>query len=608
MNPLIRPQRVIGTGTLAVTGLLAATVLASGLSNTIESAAGPGVQRVAYTTTPGDDQGRLAKAKAKILGKILDLAAPLDPADPDYKKKLLQQVLANRIVGDVGTGDVSISQSDIRSLITDAFEIHRRAKQTVQGLQGRMSKLDEQIAGLQEKVRAAKTDKKRQAADAKLAEATKSRKELNKLLKKAEHQARPYNRDAHIRNLERTIWGLEQQVNGKLKKETKKKVNDRLEQARKDLKTVLEDRNREQRGDDEGGGTPAKRTDPKQPPKNPTTIAKNPTTAKGPQSNFALDKAFRGASQLRAGIGALQGVVPPYSYKELHDNPYLPTAYGFARALQEAPTEKDRQWVKDNILRYVLPDPHKRNTFLQALRDTYRPQIVRDDKGNYVEAVNSIRTEWEEHIARAFPVKVPTPRQRAIAKQEQLDREDNARGGPIKKPLTSRELALRKQEQIDREQAQRGSIRKPVYSRKDALRKQEDLDRADVQRGVVKPAAKKVPTSRQLSVRKQEQLDHADIQRGVVKPATRKAKVPTPRQLAVRKQEQLDRADVQRGVVKPAAKKVKVPTSRELSVRKQEQLDHADVQRGVTKAPAAQKTPITKKPTGKGGKNIPSAY
>ncbi|RSD17164.1 hypothetical protein [Amycolatopsis eburnea] len=578
MNPLIRPQRAIGTGTLAVTGLLAATVLASGLSNTIESAAGPGVQRVAYTAAPGDDQGKLAKAKAKILGKILDLAAPLDPADPDYKKKLLQQVVANRIVGDVGTGDVSISQSDLRSLITDAFEIHRRSKQTVQGLQSRMSKLDEQIAGLQEKVRTAKTDKKRQAADAKLAAATKSRKELNKLLKKAEHQVRPYNRDAHIRNLERTIWGLEQQVNGKLKKETKKKVTERLEQARKDLKTVLEDRNREQRGgDDEGGGTPAKRTDPKQPPKNPTTVAKNPTTAKVrvPQSNFALERAYRGASQLRAGIGALQGVVPPYSYKELHDNPYLPTAYGFARALQEAPTEKDRRWVKDNILRYVLPDPRKRATFLQALRDTYRPQIVRDDKGDYVEAVNPIRTEWEEHIARAFPVKVPTPRQRAIAKQEQIDREDNARGGPIKKPLTPRELAIRKQEQIDREQARRGSIRKPVYSRKDALRKQEQLDRADVRRGVVNPAAKKakVPTSRELSIRKQEQLDHTDTQRGVVKPTT---------------------------------KKTKVPTSRDLSIRKQEQLDHTDTQRGVVN-PAAKKTPVTKKPTSKGGKYIPSA-
>jgi hypothetical protein len=592
MNPLIKPQRVIGTGTLAVTGLLAATVLASGLSDTIAFAAGPGVRQAAYTSPPRSDgdQGRLAKVKAKILEKMLDLAAPLDPADPNYKKKLFQQVVASRLVTDVGGGDLSISQSDLKSLVTDAFEIHRKSKQTVEGLRGRMSKVDEQIAGLREKVRTAKTGKKREAADAELAKATKSRKELNKLLKKAEHQVRPYNRDTHIRNLERTIWGLEQQVNGKLKKETKKKVNERLEEARKDLKTVREDRTREQRGgDDEGGGTPAKRTDPRQPPKNPTTGAKDPATAvkdpvtakttarqpvkvRVPPSNFALEKAYRGSAQLRVGIGALQGVVPPYSYKEVHDNPYLPTAYGFARALQEAPTEEDRRWVEDNILQHVLPDPNKRQTFLQALRDTYRPQIVPDGKGNYVEAVNPIRTEWEEHIARAFPVKVPTPRERAIAKQEQIDREDNIRGGPIKKPLTPRELAIRKQEQLDREQAQRGSIRKPVYSRKDALRKQEQLDRADVQRGVVK-----------------------------------KVKVPTARQLSVRKQEQLDRADLQRGIAKPATKKTKVPTARQLSVHKQEQLDRADLQRGVNKAPAAKKTPVTKKPTGKAGKNIPSA-
>ncbi|MEV6877501.1 hypothetical protein [Amycolatopsis sp. NPDC051128] len=590
MNPLIRPQRVIGTGTLAVTGLLAATVLASGLSDTVEFAAGQGVQQVAHASSPGSDgdQGRLAKAKAKILEKILDLAAPLDPADPNYKKKVLQQVAASRLFTDVGRGDLSISQSDLPSLITDAFEIHRRFKQTVEGLRGRMSKLDEQIAGLQEQVRTATTDKKRKAAGVKLAKATKSRKELNKLVKKAEHQVRPYNRDAHIRNLERTIWGLEQQVDGKLKKETKKKVNERLEQARKDLKTVLEDRNREQRGgDDEGGGTPAKRTDPKQPPKNPTgatdpatakttakTTAKQPVKVRVPPSNFALEKAYRGADQLRAGIGALEGVVPPYSYRELRANPYLPTAYSLARTLQEAPTEKDLRWLKDSILQHVLPDPHKRATFLQALRDTYRPQIVPDGKGNYVEAVNPIRTEWEEHIARAFPVKVPTPRERAIAKQEQIDREDNARGGPIKKPLTPRELAIHKQEQIDRQQAQRGSIRKPVYSRKDALRKQEQIDRADVARSVVRPAGKKV-------------------------------KVPTARQLSVRKQEQVDRADVHRGVTKPAAKKTKngkVPTTRQLSVRKQEQLDRADVRRGVNKAPAAKETPVTKKPTGKKGK------
>ncbi|MFI7120388.1 hypothetical protein [Amycolatopsis sp. NPDC049868] len=566
MNPLIKPQRVIGTGTLAVTGLLTAAVLASGLSNTIDSVAQPGVQQAAFTPPTGtadsgddgEDRPKSAKEKlkAKILAKMLDLGAPLDPADPKYKQKLYQQVLANRVITKVGGGSVSISWSDVQGLISDAFEIHRRSKQTVKGLQDRMSKVDDQIAGLRQQARDAKTKEDRDKASAKLEKATKSRKDLNKLLKSAEHHAKPFNRDAYIRNLERAIWGLQQHVNGKASKETKEKIKTRLEQARKDLKTAIEDRDGKGDTGDEGG-TPAKRKDPKQPPKNPSTteakkttrtpvtpktVAKQPTTVRVPPTNHALEKAFRGAGQLRAGLGPLQGVAPPYSYKEVHDNPYLPTAYGFAQALQDAPTEKDRQWIKDSILRHVLPDPHKRKTFLEALRNTYRPQIVPDGKGNYVKAVNPIRTEWEEHIGRAFPVKVPTPRERAIAKQERIDREDTARGGPVKKPLTPRESAIRKQEQIDRaDNARGGPIRKPVYSRKDAIRKQEQIDRADIQRGV-----NKVPETKKT-------------------------------------------------------KKTRVPTSREQAVRKQEQIDRADVQRGVNK------TPAPKKPTGKGGKNIPSA-
>ncbi|HEV7974931.1 hypothetical protein [Amycolatopsis sp.] len=567
MNPLIKPQRIIGTGTLAVAGLLTATVLASGLSNTLESAVETGVQQVAFADDPtsasadsGDsEKGRPAKAserlKAAILAKMLDLAAPLDPADPKYKQKLYQQVLANRVITKLGGGSTSVSWSDVQGLLTDAFEIHRRSKQTVTGLHDRMSKVDKQIAALRQQVTDAKTKEDRERANAKLAQATNSRKELNKLLKGAEHHAKPFNRDAYIKTLERAIWGLEQQINSKLGKETKAKIKNRLEQARKDLGMAIEDR----KGDDgDEGGTPAKRSDPKQPPKNPSTtgakkttttppVTKQPTTVRVPPSSYALEKAFRGAGQVRAGLGPLQGVAPPYSYKEIHDNRYLPTAYAFAQALQDAPTEKDRQSIEDSILRHVLPDAHKRKTFLEALRSTYRPQIVPDGKGNYVKAVNPIRTEWEEHIARAFPVNVPTPRELAIRKQEQIDREDARRGGPIKKPVTPRESAVRKQEQIDREQAQRGSIKKPVYSRKDSIRKQEQIDRADVLRGV--------------------------------------SKTPETKQ----------------------AKKVRVPSSREVSVRKQEQIDRADLQRGVSKTPATKKTTTSKKPTGKGGKNVPSA-
>ncbi|WP_037306305.1 hypothetical protein [Amycolatopsis orientalis] len=502
MNPLVKPPRALGTGTLAVAGLMTATVLMSGLSNSLDPAPGTGIQQVAFTTDPPPENTGPAKEKlkAKILAKMLDLAAPLDPADPKYHRKLYQQVLANRAIAKLSSP--SISSTDIQSLLTDAFEIHRRSRQTAKGLLDRMSKVDEQVAALRRQVAAAKTEKARAKATTKLTQATNSRRELNKLLKAAEHHAKPFNRDAYIQTLKRAIWGLEQQVNSKLGKESKKKVNDRLDQARKDLATAVEDRERGRRRGDDDGGTPARRGDPRQPPKNPTTGARTSVTPKTgtgrvPTSGYGVDKALRGSSQVRAGIGAMQGVVPPFSIKEVHDNPYLPTAYRFAEALQSAPTEKNRRFIEDAILRHVLPDPHKRKTFLQALRDTYRPQIVPDGKGGYVKAVNPIRKEWEDHITRAFPTKVPTPRQQAIRKQEQIDRADTRRGGAIKKPLTPREAAILKQERIDREDTRRGGpIRRPVYSRQDAIAKQERIDRADAQRdGTAKKSTKK-PTGK----------------------------------------------------------------------------------------------------------------
>ncbi|WP_409492376.1 hypothetical protein [Amycolatopsis sp. cmx-11-12] len=506
MNPLVKPPRVLGTGTLAFAGLLAATVLASGLSSGLESTLDTGVRQVAYEPPAKSAKEKL---KAKILAQMLDLAAPLDPADPDYQRKLYKQVLANRAITKLGSGSVSISAGDLQGLVSDAFEIHRRSRQTVDGLRNRMSTVDKRIADLRQQVRDAKTGKARDKATAKLTRETNSRKDLNKLLKNAEHQAKPFNRDAYIRNLERTIWGLEQQTGGKQSAATKKKIEQRLAQARENLKTAIEDRD----GGDEGG-TPAKRGDPKQPPKNPSTGAEKTTTTppavkqqgkvRVPTSTSALEKAFRGAGQVRAGLGPLQGVAPPYSFKEVHDNKYLPTAYAFAQALQDAPTEKDRKSVEGSILRHVLPDPHKRKTFLEALRNTYRPQIVPDGKGNYVKAVNPIRTDWEERIARTYPVKVPTPRERAIRKQEQIDREDNQRGGPVKKPVYSRKDAIRKQEQIDRTDQKRGvTAKKHVTTpRERAIRKQEQIDRADTQRGIgkttaaKKPAASKKPTGK----------------------------------------------------------------------------------------------------------------
>ncbi|OXM54721.1 hypothetical protein [Amycolatopsis alba] len=515
MNPLVKPPRVLGTGTLAFAGLLTATVLASGLSNSLESTLDTGVRQVSYEPPSESAKGKL---KAQILAKMIDLAGPLDPADPAYRKKLYQQVLANRAITKLGSGSVSFSVGDLQGMVSDVFEIHRRSKQDVTGLRNRMSKVDDRIAALRQQEADAKTQKARDRISVKITQETNGKKGLGKLLKKAEHDAKQFNPDARIRNLERTIWGLEQQTNGKQSAATKKKLADRLEQAHEELKTLIKDRD---------GGTLAT-------PKSPKQTA----NVRVPPPGYALEKTFRGASQLRAGVGFLQGIAPPYSFKEVHDNKYLPTAYSLAQALQDAPTEKDKQSIKNTILRYVLPDAHKRKTFLEALRNTYRPQIVPDGKGNYVKAVNPIRTEWEEHIARAFPVKVPTTRELAVMKQEQLDRQDKQRGAPLKKALTPKQLAVLKQEQLDRQDLQRGigkpATYKPVYSRKDAIAKQEQLDRQDLERGIGKPATKKTAkphaeTSREAAIRKQEQLDRQDLQRGTGKKAeTKKTETKKP--------------------------------------------------------------------------------
>jgi hypothetical protein len=316
---------------LAVRGLLVGIV-----STVAFGAMAAGTSQAAFAADPppasadsGDNKkSRRAKAKdelmAKALAEILDLAAPLDPADPKYKQKLYKQVLANRVITKLGSGSLSISASDIQGLVSDAFEIHRRSKQTVTGLQGRMSKLDKKIEGLRKQVAQAKTPAERDRAKAKLTTATNSRKALNKLLKEAEHQARPFNRDAYIRNLQRAIWGLEQQVNGKASRETKAKIQTRLEQVRKNLETALEDREEERkRRDDDGdeGGTPAKRVDPKQPPTNPSTTGAKKTVTTPTVPKKTTFRSRLGGRGSRGGgaeaIGeALEQIRAEYTNKE----------------------------------------------------------------------------------------------------------------------------------------------------------------------------------------------------------------------------------------------------------------------------------------------------
>ncbi|WIV58088.1 hypothetical protein [Amycolatopsis nalaikhensis] len=257
-------------------------------------------------------------------------------------------------------------------------------------------------------------------------------------------------------------------------------------------------------------------------PEPATAVGRNPVVP----SRLSSFSAMRSAVQVRAGMGMLQGVAPPYSYKEIHDNPYLPTAFGLAQGLQDAEMTGDPEnvrWLENAIIKYHLPDPHKRKTFLEALARTYRPQIVKVD-GGYAEAVNPIRTWWEDYVRLHYPVKVPTPRELAVRKQDQLaarDRQD----GTLKRPLTPREVAVRKQEQLDRRDRQdMGTPKKKVHvptGREVAVRKQEQLDKRDRQDAGAPKKKVHVPSSREVAVRKQDQISKRDRQDAGKTPRTK---------------------------------------------------------------------------------------
>jgi hypothetical protein len=241
-----------------------------------------GTPQVALADPPaaGSDSGSSKQNRlAKIKAKIYELAAPLDPADPDFKKKLVKQIAANRVITKLSNGSVGISASDLQGLVSDAFEYVRRSKQTVSGLQTRMEKMDEYVQKLRDKVAKAKTTEKRKEAIKELQSAKKDFEALKKLYKDAKRQTEPLNWDKEVKRLDNRVKELEKRVNGKHRSDTaKKKVQTSLDQARADLDQAKADRDRYRRPDGGEGGTPAKKKDPKQPPKNPSTGAKKTTS------------------------------------------------------------------------------------------------------------------------------------------------------------------------------------------------------------------------------------------------------------------------------------------------------------------------------------------
>ncbi|NRN67682.1 hypothetical protein GC106_49220, partial [Kibdelosporangium sp. 4NS15] len=150
------------------------------------------------------------------------------------------------------------------------------------------------------------------------------------------------------------------------------------------------------------------------------------------------------AGWARAGTPG-QGAAPPFSIDEERKNRYLPTAYGLAETLYTAEisgTDQDKRWLDDTIRNLHLPDPKKRATFLRALRDTYRPQLVQDGNGNYVYEFHPIRQKWEKYIHDTYgPKKDP----------------DQARDAMIadKKATSQRETAAKKAEEAKKAQQAR---------------------------------------------------------------------------------------------------------------------------------------------------------
>ncbi|MFE0026008.1 hypothetical protein [Amycolatopsis sp. NPDC059021] len=226
---------------------------------------------------PGKDKQSLLN---RIKARIHEEASQLNSADPDYRKKLLARLAGDALLSDFRSGALGVSPSDARQVIEGAFKYYLRSKQTVDGLQSRMTKMDEYIRQLEKKALEAKGDKQKKAIE-KLEKAKKNREKLKKLYKDAVRQTRPFDWDKEVTHLENRVKELEKRVNGKHRSDAaKNKVATELAKARADLEKARADRDRYQRPDDEGG-TPVPRKGPTDPPKNPPTGARRTVPVTG---------------------------------------------------------------------------------------------------------------------------------------------------------------------------------------------------------------------------------------------------------------------------------------------------------------------------------------
>ncbi|MFK4103194.1 hypothetical protein ACI2L1_24560, partial [Streptomyces sp. NPDC019531] len=203
----------------------------------------------------------------------------LDPHDPQYMTRLIQQIAVKRFFKRMESGNTSFSpKSDVPAFVEDYIEYRRRLHQTVPCLKKQIMQAGDEIAKLKEKAAQAKTPAERNRAERKLAQARRQYQDVAGRLRNAK-AAQPQDvktqvkeLDQHVGKLENKVRALEQKKKGLLPA-GRELVQKQIDDLHKELAQAKADRDRLQGPPDDGdetGGTRTTTPGPKT-PKNPTT-------------------------------------------------------------------------------------------------------------------------------------------------------------------------------------------------------------------------------------------------------------------------------------------------------------------------------------------------